>query len=130
VCPASVAEREQFLWCPATANIALAIPRRYRRFASPLGSADRVTIPVNSCMNGSRNGVAFDQPVIPTGTWRPVTSSRSRAYPLKRAMAFRHGNFSPYHKYVVTFELFTLPDGRQLAVETTVSRERRMWCTW
>ena len=36
-------------------------------------------------------------------------------------MAYSNGNFSPYHKYVVTFDTLTLPDGKKLAVATTAS---------
>src|SRR5882762_1608999 len=65
---------------------------------------------------------AFDQPVIPAGS---VVSGRIVSIDpisgVKRTLAYANGNFSPFHKYEVTFETLTLPDGRQLQVNTTVS---------
>jgi hypothetical protein len=65
---------------------------------------------------------AFDQPVIPAGS---VVSGRIVSIDpvsgVKRTLAYANGNFSPFHKYDVTFETLTLPDGRQLQVNTTVS---------
>src|SRR5262249_46614966 len=37
-------------------------------------------------------------------------------------LSYANGNFSPFHKYEVTFEQLTLPDGQQLTIQTTVSR--------
>jgi len=57
---------------------------------------------------------AFDQPVIPAGS---VVSGRIVSIDpvsgVKRTLAYANGNFSPFHKYKVTFETLTLPDGRQ-----------------
>src|SRR5260221_516860 len=39
---------------------------------------------------------------------------------LKRTMAYANGDFSPFHGYEVTFDMVTLPDGRQLPITTTV----------
>jgi hypothetical protein len=65
---------------------------------------------------------AFDQPVIPAGS---VASGRIVSIDpvsgVKRTLAYANGDFSPFHKYEVTFETLTLPDGRQLQVNTTVS---------
>jgi hypothetical protein len=65
---------------------------------------------------------AFDQPVIPAGS---IVSGRiisvSPVSGVKRTLAYANGDFSPFHKYEVTFETLTLPDGRQFAVNTTVS---------
>jgi hypothetical protein len=121
--PASVAEREQV---PAvaqpTANIALAIP---------VGTPIRIALDQRTRVDHSGELVhgtvvetvyAFDQPVIPAGTAATGhVIEVAGVSGVKRAMAYSSGNFSPYHKYVVTFETLTLPDGRQLAVETTVS---------
>jgi hypothetical protein len=66
---------------------------------------------------------AFDQPVIPAGTI--ATGRVTKIDPLsstKRALAYANGNFSPFHSYGVSFETLTLPDGKQLAIKTTVSR--------
>jgi hypothetical protein len=66
---------------------------------------------------------AFDQPVIPAGSVATghVTSVASVSA-VKRALAYSNGNFSPFHKYQVTFDKLTLPDGRQMAIKTTVSQ--------
>jgi hypothetical protein len=65
---------------------------------------------------------AFDQPVIPAGT---VVSGRiatiSPVSGVKRSLAYANGNFSLFHKYEVTFDTLTLPDGRQFPIKTTVS---------
>src|SRR5467141_13661 len=67
---------------------------------------------------------AFDQPVIPSGS---IVSGRiisiSPVSGVKRTLAYANGNFSPFHKYEVTFEALTLPDGRQFPIQTTVSSE-------
>jgi hypothetical protein len=65
---------------------------------------------------------AFDQPVIPAGS--SVTgrvASISSVPGVTRTLAYANGNFSPFHKYEVTFETLTLPDGRQFPIKTTVS---------
>ena len=65
---------------------------------------------------------AFDQPVIPAGS---IVSGRiisiSPVSGVKRTRAYASGNFSPFHKYEVTFEMLTLPNGRQFPIKTTVS---------
>lgn len=65
---------------------------------------------------------AFDEPVIPAGS--VVTGRVTEIAPVpvwQRAEAYTNGNFSPFHKFKVTFDRLTLPDGRELAIETTVS---------
>jgi hypothetical protein len=65
---------------------------------------------------------AFDEPVIPAGTI--ATGRVTRVVPVpkwRRAEAYANGNFSPFHKYQVTFDRLTLPDGRAIAIETTVA---------
>ena len=65
---------------------------------------------------------AFDQAVIPAGS---IVSGRiinvSPVSGVKRTLAYANGDFSPFHKYEVTFEALTLPDGRRLPIKTTVS---------
>ncbi len=65
---------------------------------------------------------AFDQPVIPAGS---VVSGRiasiSPVSGVKRTMAYANGDFSPFHKYEVTFDTLTLPDGKQFPIKTAVS---------
>jgi len=66
---------------------------------------------------------AFDEPVIPAGS--VVTGRVTEIAPVpvwQRAEAYANGNFSPFHKFKVTFDGLKLPDGRELAIETTVSR--------
>jgi hypothetical protein len=65
---------------------------------------------------------AFDQPVIPAGSI--ATGRVTKIEPvsaIKRTLAYTNGNFSPFHKYEVTFDTLKLPDGKELAIETTVS---------
>jgi hypothetical protein len=65
---------------------------------------------------------AFDQPVIPAGSI--ATGRVTKIEPvsaIKRTLAYTNGNFSPFHKYEVTFDSLKLPDGKELAIETTVS---------
>jgi hypothetical protein len=124
--PATQAEREDIPVVPLvaqpTANIALAIPT---------GTPIRIALDQRTRVDHAGELVhgkvvetvyAFDQPVIPAGTvatGRVVNVAGVAA--VKRALAYSNGNFSPYHKYVVTFDTLTLPDGKKLAVATTVS---------
>jgi len=65
---------------------------------------------------------AFDQVVIPAGSIATGHLTQVAPVPItKRALAYANGNFSPFHKYELTFDTLTLPDGRQLAIKTTVS---------
>jgi hypothetical protein len=65
---------------------------------------------------------AFDQPVVPAGsTVNGRIVNISPVPGVKRTLAYANGNFSPFHKYDVSFETLTLPDGRQLPIKTTVS---------
>jgi hypothetical protein len=65
---------------------------------------------------------AFDQPVIPAGS---IVSGQiisiNPVSGVKRTLAYANGDFSPFHKYEATFEMLTLPDGRQFPIKTTVS---------
>ena len=65
---------------------------------------------------------AFDQSVIPAGS--TVTGHVTNVVPVsgaKRTLAYSNGNFSPFHKYDLTFDSLTLPDGRQIPINTTVT---------
>jgi hypothetical protein len=65
---------------------------------------------------------AFDQPVIPVGSI--ATGHVIKVDPVsgvRRTMSYANGDFSPFHKYGVTFDTVTLPDGRQLPVATSVA---------
>jgi hypothetical protein len=65
---------------------------------------------------------AFDEPVIPEGSL--VTGYVTEIAPIsgwQRAQAYANGDFSPFHPYKVTFDRLSLPDGREITIETTVS---------
>jgi hypothetical protein len=65
---------------------------------------------------------AFDQSVIPAGS--SVSGHVTNVIPVsggKRTLAYSNGNFSPFHKYDLTFDSLTLPDGRQIPIKTTVT---------
>ena len=64
---------------------------------------------------------SFDEAVIPAGTL--VTGRVTMIAPvskLKWVESYANGDFSPFHQYQVTFDRMMLPDGRELAIETTV----------
>jgi hypothetical protein len=65
---------------------------------------------------------AFDEPVIPEGSL--VTGHVTEIAPVtkwQRAQAYANGDFSPFHPYKVTFDHLSFPDGREIAIETTVA---------
>jgi hypothetical protein len=65
---------------------------------------------------------AFDQPVIPEGSVVTGRITEIASIPvLERAESYANGDFSPFRPYKVTFDHLTLPDGRELAVDTTVA---------
>lgn len=65
---------------------------------------------------------AFDQPVIPAGS---VVSGQVKGIApvpaFRRAMAYTSGDLTPLRKYEVGFDTVTLPNGKQLPIETTVT---------
>jgi hypothetical protein len=64
---------------------------------------------------------AFDQVVIPAGS--TATGHVKAVTPvsgIRRTMAYANGDFSPFRKYEVSFDMVTLPDGKQLSISTTV----------
>jgi hypothetical protein len=64
----------------------------------------------------------FDQPVVPAGSIVSGQVTSIAPVPgVKRTLAYANGNFSPFHQYQVTFDLLTLPDGKQFPIRTTVS---------
>jgi hypothetical protein len=64
---------------------------------------------------------AFDQVVIPSGSVATGHVKSIAPVPgVRRAMAYANGDFTPFHKYEVTFDRVTLPDGQQLPITTTV----------
>jgi hypothetical protein len=123
--PATLAEQAELPAIPLvaqpTANIVLAIPTG-TPIRIELDQRTRVDHPGEDVHGKVVETVyAFDQPVIPAGsiaTGRVINVAGVTA--VKRAMAYSNGNFSPYHKYEVTFDTLTLPDGKKLAIETTV----------
>src|SRR6266852_1523467 len=64
---------------------------------------------------------AFDQEVIPAGSVATGhVKSIASVSGVRRTMAYANGDFSPFHKYEVTFDMVTLPNGRQVPINTTV----------
>ena len=64
---------------------------------------------------------AFDQEVIPAGSIATGhVKSVAPVSGVRRAMAYSNGDLTPFHRYEVTFDAVTLPDGRQLPVKTSV----------
>ncbi len=65
---------------------------------------------------------AFDQCVIPAGsvaTGRVVKVNTVSS--TRRMLSYANGDFSPFHKYEVTFDTVILPNGQRIAVKTTVA---------
>src|SRR6266403_4283725 len=64
---------------------------------------------------------AFDQEVIPAGSVATGhVKSIAPVSGVRRTMAYANGDFSPFHKYEVTFDMVTLPNGKQMPISTTV----------
>src|SRR5258705_12649220 len=64
---------------------------------------------------------AFDQEVIPAGSIATGhVKSIAPVSGVRRTMAYANGDFSPFHKYEVTFDMVTLPNGKQMPISTTV----------
>jgi hypothetical protein len=120
--PSTVEERTEKLAIAPAAKIDLGIPS-----GTPLRIALDQRVRVNhpgEVVHGRvvETVYAFDQAVIPAGS--VATGHVTNVDPVsagKRALAYSNGNFSPYHKYKVTFDALTLPDGRQLSIKTTVT---------
>jgi hypothetical protein len=65
---------------------------------------------------------AFDQMVIPVGSKVSGRVIRVDPVPVKvRAISYSNGNFTPFHKYQVTFDQLTLPDGKVFDIRTITS---------
>jgi len=65
---------------------------------------------------------AFDQQVIPAGSLaQGYVTKIDPVSAKKRSMAYANGNFSPFHKYEITFDMLTFPDGKRLPIKTTVA---------
>jgi len=65
---------------------------------------------------------AFDETVIPAGS--DVSGRVTRIDPVSvksRALAYSGGNFTPFHKYQITFDQLTLPDGKTISIKTVTS---------
>jgi len=64
---------------------------------------------------------AFDEPVIPAGS--VATGRVTEIDPVSKLRwveSYANGNFSPFHRYQVTFDRVILPNGRELLIDTTV----------
>ena len=65
---------------------------------------------------------AFDAQVIPAGSTAAGRVTRIDPVPAKvRALSYSSGNFTPFHKYQVTFDELTLPDGKVLSIKTATT---------
>lgn len=65
---------------------------------------------------------AFDQPVIPAGSQATGRVARIEPVPAKRrVLSYANGDITPAHDYRVVFDRVTLPNGKEIAVETTAS---------
>jgi hypothetical protein len=64
---------------------------------------------------------AFDQEVIPAGSVATGhVKSIAPVSGVRRTLAYANGDFSPFHNYEVTFDMVTLPNGKQVPITTTV----------
>src|SRR5258705_4986360 len=64
---------------------------------------------------------AVDQEGIPAGSVATGhVKSIAPVSGVRRTMAYGNGDFSPFHKYEVTFDMVTLPNGKQMPISTTV----------
>jgi hypothetical protein len=124
--PGSLVERQDAPVVPVIASppakIALSAPRG-TPLRIVLDQRSRISHP-GEVVHGKvvETVYAFDQPVIPAGS--VATGRVTKVIPvsaMKRTLAYNNGDFSPFHKYEVTFDTVTLPDGRQLSIKTTVS---------
>src|SRR3981081_2000198 len=103
------------------ANIPLTLPK-----GTPLRIAVDERVRIRDSGAGVHGKVveavyAFDQEVIPAGSVATGhVKSIAPVSGVKRTMAYANGDFSPFHKYEVTFDMVTLPDGRQVPITTTV----------
>lgn len=121
--PASlVAQQEIPVAAPPPARIALSLPT-----GTPLRIAldqrARVSHP-GEMVHGKvvETVYAFDQPVIPAGSVATGRVIKVASVPaIQRTLAYSNGNFSPFHKYEVTFDTVTLPGGKQVSIKTTVT---------
>ncbi|MBS1840323.1 MAG: hypothetical protein JSS69_04770 [Acidobacteria bacterium] len=65
---------------------------------------------------------AFDQQVIPAGSSVSGRVTKIDGVPPKvRALSYSNGNFTPFHRYEVSFDELALPDGRTLKLKTATS---------
>src|SRR6267143_1905447 len=104
------------------ALVSLCLPPSFsEQDAAPPASGFLAKISLN-LPNGTPLRIALDQPVIPAGS---IVSGQiisiNPVSGVKRTLAYANGDFSPFHKYEATFEMLTLPDGRQFPIKTTVS---------
>jgi len=68
---------------------------------------------------------AFDGTVIPAGSDVGARHQNRSGLRKSRALAYSGGNFTPFHKYQITFDSTHPPDGRRLASRRSRRREPR-----
>lgn len=65
---------------------------------------------------------AFDQAVIPAGSTVSGYVSKIEPIPVRvRVFSYADAKFTPFHRYEVTFDMLTLPDGKQIPIRTKVA---------
>src|SRR6267154_746007 len=119
--PPSSEENRPIIELVASATISLTLPT-----GTPLRIAVDQRVRIRDCGEVVHGKVveavyAFDQVVIPAGS--VATGHVKIIAPVsgvRRGMAYANGDFSPFHKYEVTFDMVTLPNGKQMPISTTV----------
>jgi hypothetical protein len=119
--PPSSAEERRAVEPVAPATILLAIPT-----GTPLRIAVDQRVRIRDSGEVVHGKVveavyAFDQEVIPAGSVATGhVTSIAPVSGVRRTLAYANGDFSPFHNYEVTFDMVTLPNGKQVPITTTV----------
>jgi hypothetical protein len=119
--PPSSAEERRAVEPVAPATILLAIPT-----GTPLRIAVDQRVRIHDSGEVVHGKVveavyAFDQEVIPAGSVATGhVKSIAPVSGVRRTLAYANGDFSPFHNYEVTFDMVTLPNGKQVPITTTV----------
>jgi hypothetical protein len=116
---------------PTSAADAAGIPSVQIPLTIPQGTPLRISLDqrarvthVGEAVHGKlvESVYAFDQQVIPAGSTVSGRVIKIDPVPVKlRALSYSNGNFTPFHKYQVTFDELTLPGGKVISIKTTTS---------
>jgi hypothetical protein len=120
------------LCAPPTSEIKAGDVRKMPvRLSVPAGTPLRINIDqrvrvahVGEIVHGkvAESVYAFDEKVIPAGSIVTGRIVKIDPVPTKtRILSYTNGDFTPFHKYQVTFSSLVLPNGKQIAIHTTVS---------